>query len=183
MTATTPPPVAPFDPNNPKASAKAAKAYAKATRPWYKKKRWIGSIAIVAIVGIGIASSGGGDKKDDPPTSGSQPTDTEPKASEADNSSNGKGAITWGNWEVVGQLQVTKEKFTGDYAVVTRVKNTGDDPDEGLFTVTVLKGTEILGTADCFTSTVASGSVGTADCISVDKYKDGWTEITIEDSF
>ena len=30
----------PQGPRNPKAELKAAKAYAKATRPWYKKKRW-----------------------------------------------------------------------------------------------------------------------------------------------
>ena len=47
---------------NPKAAAKAAKAYAKATRPWYRKKRVIIPVAALAVVGgIAIGTSGGGE--------------------------------------------------------------------------------------------------------------------------
>lgn len=42
---------------NPKADAKAAKAYAKATRSWYQKKRWWLASALVVIM---IASVAGG---------------------------------------------------------------------------------------------------------------------------
>ena len=45
---------------NPKAEVKAAKAYAKATRPWYKKKRFILPIALVVIIVIIQSMSGGG---------------------------------------------------------------------------------------------------------------------------
>ncbi len=38
---------------DPRAAAAAAKAYAKATRPWFKKKRFIIPIAIVVLLGIG----------------------------------------------------------------------------------------------------------------------------------
>jgi len=41
-----------------RADAKAEKAYAKASRPWYKKKRWIALIAFVALIGIMSATSG-----------------------------------------------------------------------------------------------------------------------------
>lgn len=41
-----------------KAQAKAAKAYAKATRPWFKKKRFIVLIAGVAIFAMAQASGG-----------------------------------------------------------------------------------------------------------------------------
>lgn len=44
---------------DPKAAAKAAKAYAKATRPWYKKKRFMGPLALVAVVAIAAGGSGG----------------------------------------------------------------------------------------------------------------------------
>ena len=45
-----------------KAEAKAAQAYAKATRPWYKKKRWwAAGVVLVAIAG----SVGGGAGSDD----------------------------------------------------------------------------------------------------------------------
>lgn len=45
---------------NPKAAAKAAKAYAKASRPWYKKKRWIAGI-VVGVIILATALGGGGD--------------------------------------------------------------------------------------------------------------------------
>lgn len=44
-----------------KAQAKAAKAYAKANRPWYRKKRWWFLAVVVVIVIIIIASNSGGD--------------------------------------------------------------------------------------------------------------------------
>ncbi|WP_243059457.1 OB-fold putative lipoprotein [Nocardioides sp. SR21] len=43
-----------------KAQAKAAKAYAKAQRPFYKKKRVILPAATAAVIGIAAVSSGGG---------------------------------------------------------------------------------------------------------------------------
>ena len=46
---------------NPKAEAKAAKAYAKAMRPWYKKKRFIVPLGLVTLTIAGTAMSGGSD--------------------------------------------------------------------------------------------------------------------------
>lgn len=48
---------------NPKADAKAAKAYAKASRNWYQKKRWwaAGALALMIIFG---SMSGGGETTD-----------------------------------------------------------------------------------------------------------------------
>jgi ABC-type lipoprotein release transport system permease subunit len=46
---------------NPKAEAKAAKAYAKAMRPSYKKKRFIVPLGLVALTIAGTAMSGGSD--------------------------------------------------------------------------------------------------------------------------
>jgi len=44
-----------------KGQAKAAKAYAKAQRPWWKKKRWIFSLGLILlIVAVSAGSSGGG---------------------------------------------------------------------------------------------------------------------------
>ena len=58
-TATMPVPPA-EQPRNPKAELKVAKAYAKANRPWYKKKRWIGAIIILVIIVVASLSNGGG---------------------------------------------------------------------------------------------------------------------------
>lgn len=57
--------------SNPKAAAKAAKAYAKASRPWFKKKRYILLIAI-AVIAIIAAASGGGSSDDGPKAVDSQ---------------------------------------------------------------------------------------------------------------
>jgi len=60
-----------MDAKSAKAAAKASKAYAKALRPWYKKKRFIFSGVIVLLIIIIAASAGA--KKSNPgpaPTSG-----------------------------------------------------------------------------------------------------------------
>lgn len=44
---------------NPAAQAKADKAYAKAMRPWYKKKRFILPSVLLAVIVISSASGGG----------------------------------------------------------------------------------------------------------------------------
>lgn len=56
-------------PENPRAAAKAAKAYAKASRPWYRKKRWIAAIVIGVLVLFAAVSGGGeeGAKRADSP--------------------------------------------------------------------------------------------------------------------
>ena len=176
---------------DPKAQAAADKAYAKAQRPWYKKKRWIISLAVVAIIVISAVASGGGGQKaaqNAGQNAGADhqanaPVTNSQKEQSAKADAGKAGALTWGNWEVVGKLQVSKEEYTHDFKVVTRVRNTSKSPDEGLFTVTILKGEEILGTADCSTATIQPGAVGTADCSSMDKFQPGYTEVTIEDAF
>ncbi len=51
----------PEQPGDGRARAKADKAYAKAMRPWWKKKRWILSLGFVLLAMIAAASGGGGD--------------------------------------------------------------------------------------------------------------------------
>lgn len=51
------------DPKQAKALAKAHKAHAKALRPWFKKKRIIIPLGLAAIIGISVATGGGGDDK------------------------------------------------------------------------------------------------------------------------
>lgn len=58
-------PTATVTAGNPKADAKAAKAYAKASRPWFKKKRWWAA-GIVLIIIIAAAAGSGGSSDDGP---------------------------------------------------------------------------------------------------------------------
>ncbi|WP_342022557.1 DUF4352 domain-containing protein [Arthrobacter citreus] len=73
----------PYDPRDARAQAKAAKAYEKARRPWYKKKRFILPLAlIVLIIIISIATSGGGGGNDTTGTTNTDPT-SEPTVTES----------------------------------------------------------------------------------------------------
>lgn len=69
---------------NPKADAKAAKAYAKASRPWYKKKRYwlLAFVLLIAIISVG---SGGGD---DVTETGSDNGDTSSAADDSGSETN-----------------------------------------------------------------------------------------------
>jgi hypothetical protein len=190
---TTTEPQAPMSPKEAKAQAKAATAYAKAQQNWFMRHKIISAFLGLCVIGV-IASAAGGGGGDTAPVAGdttttatSNPSDaSQPQPSDEpqapDNSTNGKGPLVWGNWESVGPIDV-KDDGLNDYALTFRAKNTGDSPDEGLFTVTVLKGQSILGTLTCSTSTVQPGALGTSDCFSTDSYTKGWTEVTIENAF
>jgi hypothetical protein len=134
----TPPAWQPPEGADPKAAAKAAKAYAKASRPWYKKKRWIGTIVIVAFIAI-AAASGGGSSDDDSLKSSSDSTSTNTKSDskQSKNDSSGKvgskgnpaprgtavqnksAKYTIDNVEVRDSLGQFADKPSGKYVVVT----------------------------------------------------------------
>jgi hypothetical protein len=61
-----PPPEAPRSYKDAKAEAAAAKAYAKAQRPWYKVKRWwAAGLLLFAIIGVAVSATS---SDDSPPT-------------------------------------------------------------------------------------------------------------------
>jgi hypothetical protein len=64
-----------------RADAKAEKAYAKASRPWYKKKRWITLIVFVALIGI-VSVTGGSDTSGPEQVSGSTSVSDDTSASD-----------------------------------------------------------------------------------------------------
>lgn len=72
----------PTPPGNPKADAKAAKAYAKASRPWYKKKRYwlLGFVLLIVIIS---AASGGGDVTETASDSGDTSSASDDSGSES----------------------------------------------------------------------------------------------------
>lgn len=76
----------PLSPEQAAAQAQAAKAYAKAQRPWFKKKRFvvpIGAVALMTVVGIG----GGGSESTatpQPSTSAAAPADAQETTKAAD---------------------------------------------------------------------------------------------------
>ena len=72
-----------------RADAKAEKAYAKATRPWYKKKRWITLIVFVALIGI-VSVTGGSDTGGPEQVSGSTSVSDDTSSASDDSGSAGK---------------------------------------------------------------------------------------------
>jgi len=71
--------------SDPKAAAAAAKAYAKASRPWFKKKRFIIPGVFVALMVVASLTGGGDDVGQDPAAA------DEPAAQKAKSDSGGKG--------------------------------------------------------------------------------------------
>ncbi|WP_146362769.1 DUF4352 domain-containing protein [Arthrobacter yangruifuii] len=128
----------PLDPRDARAQAKAAKAYAKARRPWYKKKRFILPLAlIVLIVIISIATTSGGGNDTADTDSSADPTASEsaepafPGAQEDD---------------VVGQAG--EPLVLGDVTVTSTALTAGDST---------------LGPTLCTTATIQNGSDETID--------------------
>ncbi|UWX97755.1 DUF4352 domain-containing protein [Arthrobacter zhaoxinii] len=129
----------PQNPRDARAQAKADKAYAKARRPWYKKKRFIlplALIVLIVIISIATMSGGGGNDTADPDSS-SDPTATEtsepafPGAQDSD---------------VIGQAG--DPLVLGDITVTSTALSPGDST---------------LGPTLCTTATIQNGSDETID--------------------
>lgn len=157
------------------------------------KKLLIGLGVVFLLVIVIGAMSGGGDtgepdnaatQAEDGPSE--EPTEAEKKVSGTEDEVDERdeaGPMTVGNWEVIGKIVPKAESFTGDFTTTFRVKNTSDAADTGMFTVNVLKGDNIWASMDCAGPEVSPGQVGTVDCISTDKFRKGWSDITIENMF
>jgi hypothetical protein len=70
-------------PRDPKAEAAAAKAYAKAQRPWYKKKRFIIPLGLIILTIAAAAGSGGKDSSKTADSDTASQTQDAPDASSA----------------------------------------------------------------------------------------------------
>ncbi len=81
-----------------------------------------------------------------------------------------------------GQLTPNNDGL-GDFGMTFRVLNTSSSPDNGIFTVDVLKGNTILTSMTCTTPQVQPGAIGTANCLGSDNFQTGWTDVTIENAF
>lgn len=121
-----------------KAQVKAAKAYAKASRPWFKKKRFILLIAIVLIVAISMAMGGGDEAGTSGDTKSSQskvedaPKPAAVAAGIGTKVLDGKFEFTVTKVERVGKSFNgqfgTKETAQGEFIIVrVDVKNVGNE--------------------------------------------------------
>lgn len=195
MTDPTPPPAYQPGQDNPKAAAKAAKAYAKASRPWFKKKRFIIPAALVAIIAIGsVASGGGGDEPNqvadtstsDNSSKADTPADDTPAddAVEEDSGTNPSTKFPKQNGDWRLDSFQTKDDGLGSFGGVGRITYTGDDSEGGgnVFTITVFEkdGTTVLATLTGSASDVKPGQTVTTQFISFDDYKSGKFALTFQ---
>jgi len=118
MSQPTPPPAQFADPKSAKAQAKAEKAYRKASRPFYKKKRFI-LLAVIALIIIIVVASNSGGGSDSSSSSGS-----------GGSSSGGGGSSSGDAAKAVGLNQAVRDgKFEFTVTGVDCSKTTlGSDP-------------------------------------------------------
>jgi hypothetical protein len=184
------PPPGPTTHRDAKAEAKAAKAYAKAQRPWYKKKRFIIPLALVAIIILFQVLGGGGDDttattpetvesaasalpEDEASEVVEEAEDAEEQAPAAEEPA-GKLPLEDGDWRL-DQLRVEDDGL-GDFGGTARITYTGDDPEGGtnIFTVTVFdKGGEFLGAMQGSAQEVKAGGTVSVQLVSTDKFVKG----------
>jgi Domain of unknown function (DUF4352) len=101
-----------------KAQAKAAKAYAKAQRPFYKKWWFWAIIVIVLIIIISVANSGGSSKKSTS-TNGTPTTQQaaggQPSSAAGGQTSGGQNKLTVGQTGTSGDFDITLNAVTDPY--------------------------------------------------------------------
>lgn len=95
-----------------KARAKADKAYKKASRPWFKKKRYLLPLAVLVIVVAFQLTNGGGDSSD-------------PGAAEAAGASDTAGSGTSANGDEKEATESTSNPFDETYGTFKPIKKSG----------------------------------------------------------
>jgi len=158
---------------DPKAQAKADKAYAKAMRPWYKKKRYIIGLGLLLLIVIGVAANASGGE--DPPST-AQPANQEPSAEEPAAEAPAEAAdptvLADDGWEV--DTFNVADNGIGSFGASARiVNNTGGDVGAATFTMTVLEGGDIIATLIGSAMGVAAGDTATVDFVSDDPIRTG----------
>jgi hypothetical protein len=165
-----------------KAEAKAAKAYAKAQRPWYRKKRYIVSIAAILLIVVSVAASGGTDSTTTPTPGSGNDTSAPPTAQDNESNAQAPPATTGptaklpiqnGDWRL-DSVRV-KDDGLGDFGGTARVTYTGGNPEGGtnIFTLTVFVGGKDVAALVGSANAVMPDRAATVQFISQDKFVGG----------
>lgn len=132
--------VSSYDYKSKKAEAKAAKAAAKALRPWFKKKRYVIPLGFLVLIAVSQATGGGQDTNTVTPGDTPSATATNPTQEEEQEFDGAVGAkVADGQFSFVvsgiecGLKEVGNEflsqKAQGEYCVLAvKVTNIGDEP-------------------------------------------------------
>ena len=179
------PPKARPDYRNAKADAKPATAYATSQRPWYKKKRFIVSIAailFIMIMIVAVAGSGGTDSTSTSTpdngndTSGAPTAQADESTSQAPVAATGATAklpIQNGDWRL-NSVRVSDDGL-GDFGATARVTYTGGKLEGGtnVFTLTVFAGGKDVAALTGSANAVMSGWGTTVQFVSQDEFVGG----------
>lgn len=176
----------PLNKRDAKAQAAANKAYAKANRNWFARHKFLTGLGalVVLIIVIVAANSGGGDSSSTDAASGTthaatghKATDKKAVTKKAAPSSDAYGSrklpLQDGDWRL-DSVQV-KDDGLGSLGGTARITYTGGDSDGGdnVFTITLFKGKDVVGTLEGSATTVLPGSTATVQLISTDDFVGG----------
>lgn len=152
----------------------AEKARAKAERPWFKKKRYLLSIAFVALMVIAVASSGGDDDKvatgtTDRPAS-EQPSSAQSRKSELDDVRATSCEVAYG-FATIGLQVVNNSSKESNYVITLGlVDATGAKVGDGFGSTNNLKPGQTANIEG--SGTVSDAAEGPVSCVveEVERY-------------
>jgi hypothetical protein len=154
-TPTPPPPARPDFGDDPKATAAAAKAYAKAQRPWYKKKRFMIPLVLLIIAVIAAASGGGEDAAETTSEVADEITDDAPESDFSTNEEHPPAA------------DVTVSSCSEQFGIVTTgltITNNSSEASNYIITIGIENGAgEKIGDGFASTNNVDPGQTATID--------------------
>jgi hypothetical protein len=139
-------------PRESKAGAAAAKAYAKAQRPWNKKAWWVFSSGLILLVIVVAAVAPGGSDNSSSTASDSgaansaasgneaTPKESKPESTPASSGPTDELPLRDGDWRL-DSISVDDNGY-GDFSGIARITYTGEKPEgeDNIFTVTLFKG-------------------------------------------
>ena len=116
----------PGTPAEARARARAEKAYRKASRPWYKKKRWILTLAVIVLIIIISVSVSSSNKKAEQAAAKTCVGKSYPDQQTKDICANASGAVALAGMTVTAQPFKVHKDALGDKSLCSRVtmKNT-----------------------------------------------------------
>jgi hypothetical protein len=177
-----------------KADAKAAKAAYKATRPWYKKKRFIIPLVVLVLIVVIAVSTSGGDGGNEPNAA----VDAENSASAAPSKKPGNvlddeagvaNKVVEGKAYVLGDFKIHAgwkvDDLGSDFGYSIKkleVENLTDDPHQFYATIKLRSGAHrIVASINCIADQANPKDIVLVDCLP-DGKSNPYDSITIENA-
>jgi len=171
-------------PRDPKAGAAAAKANAKAQRPWNKKKWWVFSGLILVAIAMAAVASGGSDNSSRTASdsgaanSAAAGNEATPKESKPENTPASSGPtdelpLQNGDWRL-DSISV-EDNGRGDFMGMASIAYTGKNPEgeDAIFTVTLFKGGKDVAVLQASANAVTPEDAATVQLPSSDPWVSG----------